>query len=78
MTPLRLSPVRDKASEHNSGLAFLSIEQACRELGVSRRFLEGRIADRELKTFKPSARMVRIRRSELERWIELHSSERVA
>jgi excisionase family DNA binding protein len=52
---------------------FLTLAEVAGEIGCSRRFLEKRIEDGELKAFKPSTRLVRIRRSELERWIEQHS-----
>jgi excisionase family DNA binding protein len=49
---------------------FISIDDAAAELDVTRRFLESRIADGELRVFKPSARLVRIKRTDLENWIE--------
>lgn len=49
--------------------AFVTIAQAAAEIGCTRRFLQRRIADRELAVFQPSKRLVRIRRSELERWV---------
>lgn len=49
---------------------YLSIDEAADELGVTRRFLETRINDGELAVFKPSARLVRIRRVDLEKWVE--------
>ena len=52
---------------------FLTLAEVAEEIGCTRRFLETRIEDGELKAFKPSARLVRIRRSELERWIEQYS-----
>jgi excisionase family DNA binding protein len=53
---------------------FLTIDQVAQEIGCTRRFLETRIKDGELRVFRPSARLVRIRRDELERWIEAYSS----
>ncbi len=52
---------------------FLTLAEAAEELGCTRRFLEGRIEDGELKIFKPSTRLIRIRRTELEKWIERYS-----
>lgn len=57
---------------------FLSLDEVAQMIGCTRRFLETRIADGELKVFRPSARMVRIRRNELERWIEDYSSQGAA
>jgi excisionase family DNA binding protein len=51
--------------------AFLSLDDAAEELGCTRRFLERRIEDGELSVFRPSARLVRIQRRELNRWIEV-------
>lgn len=56
--------------------AFLSLAEAAAEIGCTRRFLERRIADKELKVFQPSKRLIRIRRTELERWIETFSHGR--
>ncbi len=42
-------------------------------LGCTRRFLETRIADGEIKVFRPSKRLVRIRTTEFERFIESYS-----
>ena len=52
---------------------FLSLSAAADEIGCTRRFLETRIEDGELKVFRPSARLVRIKRSEFERWVESYS-----
>lgn len=49
---------------------YLSVDEAAQEIGVTRRFLETRINDHEIAVFKPSARLVRIRRVDLERWVE--------
>lgn len=53
--------------------AFLSLDEAAREIGCTRRFLERRIEDGELTAFRPSARLVRVSRTELNRWIESYS-----
>jgi excisionase family DNA binding protein len=52
---------------------FLTLAEAAEEIGCTRRFLETRIEDGELKVFRPSTRLVRIRRTELEKWIEWYS-----
>ena len=56
-----------------SSAAFLSLNEAAAMLHCSRRFLEIRIEDGELKVFRPSKRLVRIKRSELDRWVESYS-----
>ena len=53
--------------------AFLSLKQAASEISCTRRFLEKRIEDGELKVFRPSRRLVRVARGELNRWIESYS-----
>jgi excisionase family DNA binding protein len=55
-------------------LAFLTLAEVAEEIGCTRRFLETRIEDGELKVFKPSSGIVRVRRAELEKWIERYSS----
>jgi len=52
---------------------FLSPDQAAQELGVTRRFIDLRIEDGEIRICRPSSQVVRIRRSEWERWIESYS-----
>ena len=54
--------------------AFITLDDAAKMIGCCRRFLEKRIADGEIKAFKPSKRIVRIRLAELERFIECYSS----
>lgn len=63
-------------TQHSAKSAFLTLAEAAAELGCTRRFLERRIADGELKVFQPSKRLIRIRRGELERWIETFSHGR--
>jgi excisionase family DNA binding protein len=58
-----------------SSAAFLSLNEAAAMLHCSRRFLEIRIEDGELKVFRPSKRLVRIKRSELDRWVESYSAK---
>ena len=55
---------------------FLTLNDASAELGCSRRFLEKRIEDGEIRVTKPSSKMVRIRRKEWERWVESYTSQR--
>lgn len=49
---------------------FLTIHEAAASIPCSRRFLEKRIEDGELEVFRPSKRLVRIKRTEFDRWIE--------
>lgn len=58
-----------------SGGSFLSLNEAAAMLDCSRRFLEIRIEDGELRVFRPSKRLVRIKRTELERWVESYSAK---
>jgi excisionase family DNA binding protein len=53
---------------------FLTLAEIAEMVGCTRRFLEMRIRDGELKVFRPSSRIVRVRKSEFERWIEQFSS----
>ena len=55
--------------------SFLSLNEAAAMLDCSRRFLEIRIEDGELRVFRPSKRLVRIKRSELDRWVESYSAK---
>ena len=50
--------------------AFYTLDEAAEMISCTRQFLEGRIADGEIAVFRPSARMVRISKGELSRWIE--------
>ena len=52
---------------------FLSLKNAARELSCTRRFLERRIECGELAVFRPSRKLVRVSREELDRWIESYS-----
>jgi excisionase family DNA binding protein len=54
--------------------AFLSLDQAAEALSCTRRFLEKRIQAGEIRIFRPSKRFVRIRRIDLESWIENYSA----
>ena len=63
------SPISDSFDR-----GFASLNEAAKEIGCSRRFLEMRIEDGELKVFRPSKRLVRIKRSELDRWVESYSA----
>ena len=53
--------------------AFLSLNQAAELIGCTRRFLEKRAEDGEIKLFRPSRKLVRVSREELNRWIETFS-----
>ena len=59
----------------NEQKEFLTIAEAAETIGCTRRFLEKRIANDEIATFHPSARLIRIRRIELERWISRFTHE---
>ena len=54
--------------------AFLSLAEGAQEINCTRRFLEKRIEDGEIRVFRPSRRLVRIKRSEFDRWIESFST----
>jgi len=58
--------------------AFISLSEAAQQIGCTRRFLETRIADGEIKVFRPSTRLVRIARPELARGVESFSHGGVA
>jgi excisionase family DNA binding protein len=53
---------------------FLTLQEAASEIGCTRRFLERRIEDGEIRVFRPSRRLVRVSRVELNRWVEAFSS----
>lgn len=55
---------------------FLTLREASQEIFATRRFLEKRIADGELSVFRPSKRLVRIQRSEFNRWVESFTSRK--
>ena len=61
--------------DDRSRAAFLSLNEAAALIDCSRRFLEIRIEDGELNVFRPSKRLVRIKRSELDRWVESYSAK---
>ncbi len=65
----------DAVSPPETQAKFLSLNAAADEIGCTRRFLETRIEDGELKVFRPSKRLVRIKRTEFDRWIESFSSK---
>jgi excisionase family DNA binding protein len=56
--------------------AFISLQEAAQEIGCTRRFLERRIEDGEFAVFRPSRRLVRVARGELNRWVESYSHGR--
>ncbi|KAB2638202.1 MAG: helix-turn-helix domain-containing protein [Verrucomicrobia bacterium] len=56
--------------------AYLSLSEAADQLGCTRRFLEKRIDDGEIARFAPSKRLVRIKRTELDRWIESYTARK--
>ncbi len=53
---------------------FYTLKEIAKMIGSTRRFLELRIADGELKVFRPSSRFVRVRAVEFNRWVEQFSS----
>jgi excisionase family DNA binding protein len=55
--------------------AFLTVPEAAAEIPCSRRFLEKRIEDGEIAVFRPSRRLVRIKRTEFNRWVESYSAK---
>lgn len=52
---------------------FLSLKNAAKELSCTRRFLERRIECGELAVFRPSRKLVRVSREELDRWVASYS-----
>ena len=58
--------------------AFITLTEAAKQLNCSRRFLEKRAEDGELKLFRPSRRLVRIKFEDLNQWIESYSAKRGA
>lgn len=54
--------------------AYLTLAEFAAELDCTTRFLEKRIEDGEIKVFRPSSRLIRIARSECNRWIESYTS----
>jgi excisionase family DNA binding protein len=52
---------------------MMTLDDCAEEGKLSRRFLEKRIEDGEIAVFRPSTRLVRIKRSEWERWIESYT-----
>jgi excisionase family DNA binding protein len=52
---------------------FLSLKNAARELSCTRRFLERRIECGEISVFRPSRKLVRVSRDELDRWVASYS-----
>lgn len=56
--------------------AYLSLREAAQEICATRRFIEKRIEDGEITVFRPSRRLVRVSRIELNRWIESYSHGR--
>lgn len=69
-----MHPLDDSIQRSATGPRYLSLGEAAAEIGCTRRFLERRIADGELRVFRPSARLVRIARRELDRWVEFFST----
>ena len=58
--------------------SFLTLNEAATQLGCTRRFLETRIGDGELKVVRLSRRLVRIRVSDFDAWIESFSAKATA
>lgn len=54
---------------------FLTLDEAAEQIGCTRRFLEARASEGEIKLFRPSRRLVRVSRHELDRWIEEFSTK---
>ncbi|MGH7996061.1 MAG: hypothetical protein ACREFX_06900 [Opitutaceae bacterium] len=57
----------DSTKGRGEGLYFSP--RSCQEIGCTRRFLERRIQDGELRVFRPSSRLVRIAREDLNHWV---------
>ena len=68
--------MKDTQNKDARSDVFLTLADASQEIGCTRRFIETRIEDGELEVFRPSRRLVRIRRTEWNRWIESFSHKR--
>ncbi len=60
---------------HEQRCSFLTLAEAAQQIGCTRRFIETRIEDGELTVFRPSKRLVRIKRTEFDRWVESYSAK---
>ena len=76
LKPTQGDPCRQSASLSVRARAFLSLVEAAQEISCTRRFIEKRIEDGEISVFRPSRRLVRIKRSEFDRWVESFSGNR--
>lgn len=63
------------SNNRNEPPAFVTLNEAAGTLGCTRRFLEKRITDGEIAVFRPSTRLIRIRRTEWERWITSYTRD---
>jgi len=70
--------MKDTKNQITEEPAFLSLADAAKQIGCTRRFLETRIEDGEISVFRPSKRLVRIKRTEFDRWVESFSAKRGA
>jgi len=68
--------MKDKPNIPTPERVFVSLTEAADQIGCTRRFLEKRIDDGELSVFRPSKRLVRIQRSEFNRWVESFTSRK--
>lgn len=57
----------------NDARKYISLRDAAREIGATRRFLERRVECGEIAVFRPSRKLVRVSRDELNRWIKSYS-----
>ena len=68
--------MKDTPNTTTSERVFFSLTEAADQIGCTRRFLEKRIDDGEIARFAPSKRLIRIKRTELERWIESYTARK--
>jgi excisionase family DNA binding protein len=66
LAPMTTEPKTAPASKRG----FLTLDEAAEIIGCTRRFIEQRIEDGEIAKFQPSGRLIRIRVSEFDRWVE--------
>jgi len=62
--------IQPAATAAIEGRQILSLNQAAELLGCSRRFLELEAARGKLTVLRPSARLIRIRRTDLDRYLD--------
>jgi len=67
-----------KPLRHNGDDPLLTVAECARELGCSDRFIRAEVADGNLQAVKVSTKMIRIRRSWWNRYLEERLTRRTA